>query len=364
MMRALLIILFLTTMMGTSVTASYADCIPGCPCDEPDNVMDVMKNHADANRVRDKAYSQQIIKQNDNALGMTCYDRALALSARLGDAFSDKIPTGSIPAQNGAVFGSSAFPNYGSDQLLAVALDSALTDSLQGHVANFLESLSAALGAAVMGYLQSFVTGAIQPILTTISGPLATLGGFVATLNGYMATLQTVIDLLGITFPAFIAAIITAINTAWSAINAFINGAMAAIMNVIGGIVQSILDAILGPLTSMLGASGPGGECSRLGQLWGNGFIPPLFPAFRSLVGSSSEPGAPYFSFADLASGSVVGGGTDLMREILNVNNSPILNNALNDITNKLNAPGVLPNWTVPPLIPPNSTTAAIIGAM
>ncbi|MDP2205713.1 MAG: hypothetical protein Q8K65_05345 [Alphaproteobacteria bacterium] len=359
---------FFTLLFSLSVTAAYA-CQPGCDCV---NVLPVMQNAAEAKRLQDKMHSREVIKQNDNSVGMTCFDRALMLTGKLGGIFSDVSPGMALPIANLSVFGTSSFPDYGASTKLVKGLDAVVSPTMQGHVGNFTDSLSHALGATVAGYLNAFVMGALQPILNTITTQVANLGTYVTDINTYYNTLLTAMNLLGLAMPAAVMTAVATINIAWAAINGIISGAVAALTNLINGIVNTIVSMISNAIHGLMAAMTPDGECSRIAKLWGNGNMPDLgiFPDWRSLMGGAVERGTPYFTMYQMLSGAIPNTfgtpGTHLMQELMNATNSTIVTNALNDLLpgGALSGPGALPSWQTPPLIPITATVDDIISQM
>jgi hypothetical protein len=359
---------FFVLIFSLSVTAAYA-CQPGCDCA---NVLPVMQNQAEAKRLEAKAHARQVIKQNDNSVGMTCFDRAMMLTARLGGIFSDVAPSGLIPSASESIFGASSFPDYGASTKLVRGLDAVVSPTMQGHVSNFTDSLSHALGATVAGYLNAFVGSFITDFLDSLSGPIGDLGGYVSQLNSYYQMLQSAMGLLGLAMPSVVFTAVATINAAWNLINALISGAVAMITNVINGLVNSIVSMISDAMNGLLAAMTPDGECSRIAKLWGNGNMPDLgiFPDWRSLIGGGIERGTPYFTMYEMLTGAIPNTagtpGIHLMQELMNASNSSIITNALNDLLpgGALSGPGALPSWKTPPLIPVSATVDDIVSQM
>jgi len=366
MRRYSFLAVFFTLLFSLSVTSAYA-CQPGCDCD---NVLPVMQNAADAKRLETRMHARQVIKQNDNSVGVTCFDRALMLTAQLGGIFSDVAPGFALPVGNTNIFGDVSFPDYGASTKLIRGLDAVVSPTMQGHVGNFTDSLSHALGATVAGYLNAFVQGPIQDFLDLLVDPMNQVTGFVNDVNGFYTTLQNAMSLLGLAMPAIVATSVAVINAAWASINAIISGAMAAITNFINGLVNSIVSMISSALNGLMAAMTPEGECSRIAKLWGNGHMPDLgiFPDWRSLMGGAVERGTPYFTMFQMLTGAIPNTfgtpGTHLMQELMNATNSTIITNALNDLTGALSGPGSLPSWQTPPLIPVTATVDDIISQM
>jgi hypothetical protein len=82
-------IFFLTLLIASLINVSaFADtaCPPNSPCSC--KVQEIQKNHADTMRVRDMAYTRQIVKRPGTGANLTCLDKALGLTALLSNLFS------------------------------------------------------------------------------------------------------------------------------------------------------------------------------------------------------------------------------------------------------------------------------------
>lgn len=370
MKKFFLVAFFAMALAGSAITATYAawDCPAGsgCACE----IKDAMDNNANAQRVKDRAYSRQIIKQNDNSVGMTCFDHAMALSSRLGQIFSDTYPSGTFGAANTKVFGTTIYSAAsGADHVLANDFNNVVAPIAAGHATNFADSLSAFLGATLMGYLNTFL-GPINSFISTINGYVSTMNGYISQLNSYMSTLQTVLDLLGASMPAIVPTIVGLINQWWTTIQNFINTAIGAIQKAIKMVIDKIKSYIMSAVSSLLNFADASGPCSRISQLWGQLPSEPLsgFPwptGFRPIEGGGIEQGTPYTTLASFLAGSVPGAGTDFASELTNATNQPLLQKALNDITGSgvLAAPGNMPSWPITPDLT-NMTIAQIISKM
>lgn len=400
MKKLLMIALFAATLFGLSVTASYAgtstQCMPGCYCPNagaspPPNpsymtgnynpppgpngmmnhggVLGLLENHSNSMRLRDKGYARQIIPQNDNGLGMTCYDHALALTSRLGSVFSDVAPTGAFPGANSTVFKSPIFsPAAGTDKYLVDALNSVVMPQYQQHINDFTDSLSDNLGATVAAAFMAAIMAAFNALLAPVMAAITTLNSAMTTINSLYAAFKTAVRLLsmviGVPFFPVVTGFLTAINAAWTAIKNFITATLNAIQATIRGLVNALLGWLMGSATSMAAASGSGsGECDRIQQLWGNGqpasFMTNAAPNWeRALTQTGRQGGTPYFSFGDLLSMNPAGGGANMIQELGNASNSTIVNSVLGDIGagGGLNKPGnILSYPNSPPAFPRGS---------
>jgi hypothetical protein len=406
MKKIFTVILFAAMLMGLSVTASFAgppDCLPGCPCPKTNDAqglknhggwLGVIENHNNAMRVRQKAYGRQTVQMNDNGLGMTCFDRSIALTSRLGAIFSDVLPAGPFTAPNTSVFSppSGLFsPSYGADKWLLQGLNTVVVPQVANHVDDFKESLSDVLGATNPNFFMTTLMGlfaaALAPITTAITNFTNYFTTFMTLINTFqtaMTALGLILGLpaLGILIPTLMAAIKLAFNAIMSAINAIVGALQAALKAAADALLANF---IMGPNTSVAGQSnGSTGECDRIQQLWGNSF-PAGFQtgARRALTQTGRQAGTPYFSFADLLTKNPAGAGTLLTAELQNTTNASIITGALNDLGGggALFGPGSTPLWP-PGYTPPppsgacdptsgrpcgNSTqwlTTNIIGAM
>jgi hypothetical protein len=400
MKKLLMIAVFAAALFGLSVTASYAgsstECMPGCYCPDAANtasyapvnpavmignyqpppgpngmmnhggILGLLENHSNSMRLRDKGYARQIIPQNDNGLGMTCYDRALGLTARMGSIFSDVAPAGGFPGANSTVFKSPIFsPAAGTDKFLLEALNNVMIPQLDQHVNDFTDSLSDNLGATVATGFMAAIMAAFNALLAPITTAIGTLNSAMTTINTLYAAFKTAVRLLsmviGVPFFPVVTGFLTGINLAWTAIKNFITATLNVIQATIRGLVNALLGWLMGSATSMAAASGTGqGECDRIAQLWGNGF-PATFmtnagPNWeRALTQTGRQGGTPYFSFGDLLSMNPAGAGANMIQELGNASNSTIVNSVLSDIGvgGGLNRPGNIASWPTSPPPPP-----------
>jgi hypothetical protein len=423
MKRFLTLILFAASLFGLSVTASYAGnssgpagCMPGCYCPDAANtatyppvdpkvmtgnyqpppgpngmmnhggILGMMEDHSNALRLRGKSYARQTIHQNDNGIGMTCYDHALGLTSRLGSIFSDVGAPAAFPGANTVVFKSPIYSaGAGSDKFLLEALNTVVMPQVSEHVNDFKDSLSNLLGAAFVNPLTGFMatimgifTGLLAPITTAVNNlntAINTLNGFIGTLKTAMRALQFVI---GLPFFATVTFMINAINLAWAAVKSFITATINAIQAIIKGLVTALMSWLMGSVTSMASNSGGVGgnkECDRIQELWGNG-QPASFMTNgagqdwqRALTQTGRQGGTPYFSIGEMLfqGGGPTGAGAELLSELANTSNTSIMNGALGDLGagGGLNAPGNILSWPKSPVEPPRGTLpAAIISNM
>lgn len=362
MQKLFLIAFFAGLLSVLSVTAVQAAPAPrpGCGTD----MLDVQKNHADSMRVRDKSYTREIIKRNDPALGMTCFDRAMSVTARLGNIFSDVFtPVSAIANTNvftgGSDTATSIIDNFlganGKGNLLVFNLDNVITPTLSEYLNDFTGTLSEILGTTIGNFLSS-VTGAISGVLSTLSTLTGAIGGTITSILGYISTIQTIAAQLGLALPQ---ALVLAITAALKIAQGFVDTLVAAVVALINSIVDGIMTAVMGLVNTLSDLT-----CNRIADLWNDG--DPTSGA-ESVEGNGIEFDTPYFTYVDLLSGAPPGAGPDMLGELDNAFNMGILGAAMSDMTTLLNAPcgvGNLKTWKRAPIIPVNTTVAGIIGMM
>lgn len=382
MKRYLTIALFLLTFTGLSVTSAMSatvDCPTGsgCPCE----VAQAMQNHSEAMQVGSKAQAREILKQPDNSLGMTCFDHSLKLTSRLGQIFSDIPGTGAFPAANERVFGTVYDPLFGTGinpttgkmKSLANSIETTMSAMMQEHANDFTDSLSNFLGATTLAFVGAFMQP-IENLIATAQGLITSITGTINTITSTMNTLITGLDIINTLFPSLNVGILnTTIVPLWNQIKTTLLTAiqtvqtqiLSQIVNAITNILNSAVSSILGvdPDTGVAYNDPAKGECSRLSRLWNPVSVTgqELLNDFRPVEGGGVENGTPYGNIRNLLQGIAPGAGADLLDEIQNQSNSPILAAALNDLTSGvLSGPGNMPSW---PAAIPTGTFPALGGA-
>lgn len=386
MQKIVFVLLLAATGWSLSYSAANAvtPCVPrpGCSC----RFYDAVERHADAVRVRNKAYDRQMTKQPDNTMGMNCYDRALVVSSRQGQIFSDTAPAATYPPANykawdpsGAVSqkvyddsaGIGDNPRTGQSKVLSSQYQVVFSKEAQNHASpqNFKDTLSQWLGATIMSFLDGFM-GAITGI---IAGIAAQIVGIINEFNNLLSSINNIlnlIDILGGALPAIVATTVAAIQAIWSTISSTIISAVNTIQSTINGLMTSLRNMIMDAINGFFPSVAPGDDpCARIKRLWNpssiSGQILALLGAvgFRPMEGGGIEQGAPYFDFNSLLTGAIkdpfgtaisIAAATDLTDEIGNLANQPILNAALADLTaggllNARQAPGAGVIWpTIP----------------
>ena len=374
MKKILMAAMFGMVMMAVPLSSAFAqvDCTaqayprtttangpkPGCTCP----AATVQDNYNKAKRVEATAIDQQITKQNDNSIGMTCFDHALKLTSKLGLIFSDIPTTGTFPAANervfgtvyDAAFGTGANPITGEIKTLANSLDHVITDMMQAVADDFEDSLSNWLGATDLNFMSSFMAP-IDALIAQLLAPLAAIQGAITTIQNTMNTIITLLDTLNSFFPSLAPAWINgAIIPLWNQIKTTMLNAVQTAQTQIMTQVVNALNTFLGGGEASLTAPDPTsgdnpndpakGECSRMQRLWNPVSITgqELVGSFRPVEGGGTEMGTPYTNFMNLVNKNVPGAGESFMQQIFNTSNMTVLQNALTDLQagGALAAPG------------------------
>ncbi|MDE1153127.1 MAG: hypothetical protein PW788_11375 [Micavibrio sp.] len=326
------------------------------------------KNHTDSLQVRDKAVARQVTKQPDNSIGMTCFDRAMGISSRLGQIFSDTYPTTDFAAASTKVFGTLYDGGSGSGKTLGDSFNTVVSGMMESHADDFGDSLSSWLGATAMQFLSGYMTP-ITGFVNSINGLISTINGTISAIDSAMGTLGTIMDLLGTVIPTIIPTTVNAIAAAWKTIKTTMTQAVQAVQKLIRDVVKQITDFVMGAAQNLFGNDATSdektGECERIQRLWNPG-VQDKIGDFRSVVGSGLEQGTPYLTFSNMLSQTSSGLGSDMLHEIGLPANSAVLNAALSDISagGALAAPGKLPSWPTVPTFTPNASIANIRSLM
>jgi hypothetical protein len=145
---------------------------PGC---DPD-YKQIQDNHAAANTIKDTAFAKEIIKRPDSVMALSCFDQAMAASAKAGSIFSDQPPT-SLPTWDSIIstgLGAAIGGPFGD------GTTTTLVEQVNGVVDPVLDDLLSSFGdavSAVMGSVLSISYSAIiAPLLSIpVLGPLLSM---------------------------------------------------------------------------------------------------------------------------------------------------------------------------------------------
>lgn len=390
-------LLFLTLLTGLSVTAStvvYAgdDCEPGCDCTKAadgsysGSIYGEQQNDAQAEQVKQKAMAQEVIKMPDPAPSLTCLDRTLAMTSTLGGLFSDKFPS-QIPPESSAIFGPSKYPDAGTGTAnpnapggggpFSKSLKNVISENLQNYMQNYQDNLSNP-ASPTQGALTSMIPNALnlnyldtvndffydQIGLSNIQGWLGDITGLVGQINGawtqYGNLATTAMGFLGLSGLASYVGMILGVVNMIGDYSSQASGYMGQITNQLTSIMNSFINV------DHLLSNGGEKACNIMAQLWGN--VAPegsaINAGFQAITGAGSDKGSPYFSMKDLLNSNIpTNVGINLMKAIQN--DGPVLNNALNAITQGiLSGPGSSQTWPATPIIPQNASANDIISLM
>jgi hypothetical protein len=405
---------------GLALTATEAtagkDCLPGCSCPagpgpaggsnttgagKPNSsgrhggVMGAIENYSDTMRVRNKAFAGKIIKQAENALGMTCFDRAMAQTSKIGKFFSDNIPS-SAPMENSEIFGESAYPDMKAGEPLIKRIVDTLEGPTVKHTANFASSISSKfLGAGNPRYM-SQIQRSLQEPLNTFKQSIKVYTDAAKVFVRRWRELNSILQRINRLYPLGIMDLVGQVNDGIRTLSriqnnlssvrpfyAFIDrltgdsmlpslrslsslASLAGTASALGSMnADTVLDRIRDRATiqRVLRAAGLP-ECARMGTLWGRASalgldaraLGALVPGLKPLIGSGSESNIPYLSFSQLVTGRSTGIDSlrkQLSRELENPLNSRILERAYKDFADSgvLSAPGSSESWPSLPQI-------------
>lgn len=87
---------FCALFAGLPVSVVYAETEPDPGCSP--EMMTVLQHQADAIRARNHAYTIETLNRDNSTLYLTCFDQAVAYSARIGQMFSDRMRLDPLPA--------------------------------------------------------------------------------------------------------------------------------------------------------------------------------------------------------------------------------------------------------------------------
>ena len=349
----LIALLFMATA-GAVPAAAQTTVRPSCDV----QIDRVNNNYSSTMRVRNQAMTAQVVVRNDSALSMACFDQAMSMTSMAGQIFSDVIdPMALFPSSmaaaasevgDGTLIADYLGPPFGSGSKGSIALPFPapwnITVPLPGLSSLLLLSINNTVNATLGVMLQNMVGSFMSQLSTVLSSVLASSFADIATqliaaigIGGLLSSLTGALGPIGITVD----------------LSAFFKMAL-----------KTVMDAILGPgPPQML-------RCPNMGTTWSN-----TLPN-GGVVGGGISGGVPYITTNNLFNkvfppaagvGSVMTGvGNRMMRKLTSVANNAIIDAARNDNA-ALSAPGTPaapPSQQLAPVMPPNPTTAAIIGMM
>ncbi len=392
MKRNVLFILLVFVFSGLSAVAGYAGTTPNLDPGCDPQMMQMLTDQANAVRSRDKAYEMEIISREPSTLYLTCFDQAMALSARLGYIFSDNVTPNPPPPNTLAFKDALLYPDWGATHSLAVDLDNVVTPILDQWLGNTPTAVpdpgSGAGGSniaptnpAVQNFYPNWTTpnalsNMTQDIRTQISNIQSQQSSLQTQVTNYN-NLVVQIDNLVNSFPSLswstLPDNLTTYNTDISNLNSMISSIQSSENSTIGPLLSNIKNDVFN--AKMM--------CTNLDDVWngaGN-FANPSNSAtsFYSPEGPYNTL-TPFYSMADLLNYNE---GASTMTTPLKVppNNTGVatfyfnteltrntdnglLQTALNDLIGPLSKPGYSTLWPAPPTLPSYFQTQDVINQM
>lgn len=424
MKRIYLFTLLVLTFLSLSVTAGYTQQLdPGCS----PTMWSYMEDQADAMRARNKAYEREILNRQPSTLYLTCFDQAMALSARLGFIFSDNVMPNPPPA-NTVVFddgsdgikppgadaasGTVAFPGWGAQQSLAIDLYNVVNPEFD----NWLDA-TAPSPAGLFNFLPQWVPGpannqannqltkmvmtpstGLAAIITQIqnfqNGPDADNGPVTSCTNpppppphadekDYIALVMDINDLIK-SFPTITLTDLPTALDKYTTLTGWLDCLVKAI--------ETNRDKVMAPLLAQLKTDVMNVTmgCTRMDDMWNTldsafdqnpppgtlgAFYPPegkyyLFSPFYTLGdllnygAPPPPPGQPPTLTKPLVTPPKSSAMADFVQELNNTTDNDALQHALDDLAGPLAQAGNDPLWPAPPVFKQNATMQDIINAM
>lgn len=326
----LLMMVFSGLALPSAARAQASSCNP--------EIQKIQSNYYSAVRVRNQSITAQVVVRNDSALAMSCFDQAMAVTSAAGQIFSDAMDLSGLspslitfagleklkgtlsadyltPTWLGGkggfeIPGIGQIPFPGVTSLLIMQINNTVGDTLNAMLSQIVGSVLTNLATTIAGLLTSQLTNILVAMVTAVG-----LGGMLTALG---SSFGINIDL-----------------SKW---------------------VRIAVDTVL----SSLGLS-PNGKmlnCPNMATAWSN-----TLPQ-GGTVGAGVAGGVPYITANNLFNKVFppgVGGSMNL--KLTNPFNDGVLTQAGNDNAT-LATPGAIASHPAVPALPPNPTTAAVIGAM
>lgn len=172
-------IVFAAAVLLVSFTPAHA-LQPGC---DPD-YKEIQDNHAAANTIKDTAFAKEIIERPDSVKALTCFDEAMAASAKAGSIFSDKAPA-SLPTWDSLISTGLGYAiggefGDGTTKTLASQMEDVVHPVLDDIMGAFSGSLTDMMG----GLLSSAYDSIVGPILSAAASSIPGLNSLLGNLLG------------------------------------------------------------------------------------------------------------------------------------------------------------------------------------
>ena len=386
MKRILLFAIFVATIVGLPVVAVSQQLDPGCD----QGVMKLLTNQANAIRARDRAYEREIINRVPSTLYLTCFDQAMALSAKLGYIFSDNVPMNPPPppANTKAFTNPLLYPHWGTRNSLVVDLDNVMSQEVDNELLgngpppvpalvqnNFLPpwqtpnqlTVLANTVRAIINNIAAYESANDDP-LTGVNPPPPP-GSYMDLVNQIDALVQSFPTLDWTTLPPAL----TQYDTLMTQLAAVLTAIKAERNNIAAMLDQIKTDVMNNNMT-----------CANMDDLWDSGgaFNTPSNNDFNPAADYYSPEGnyyalTPYYTIEELFNYGNGGALTsalavppsppstkDFTNELQLGNDSALLQGALNDLVGQLAQPGLSPIWPAPPTFAPNAVAIDVIQQM
>lgn len=222
--------------------------------------MGVLEDQANTYRVRNHAIVSEKMRKSSTTLGLTCFDKAMALTSRLGSLFSDSFPV-KPGTENLAIFGG-GISLYGTESDNPMGIK----DKLGSGLAAIINGGDIGSGDGTGGILSQFMGG----------GSAGTNNNFAGSLSGDM----------GYTVATALNDLLSSVSAAVGNITAMVTGALGQISSLIGQLggvvnqVQGAFDTVSSYLNS--------GAVNYATQFLGNSstsFLTDLMGIFQTIQG-------------------------------------------------------------------------------
>jgi len=358
-----LVILAFLGLPVVSVEAQQA-LDPGC---SPD-MWGYMQHQADAVRARNRAYEREILHRQQSTLYLTCYDQAMAMSAKLGLIFSDLIYPNPPPA-NYLVFPNVAYPDWGATQpTLGLDLNNVVNPVFNTWLIGGPPTIPP---PALFNFLpqwfaqQNNQLGLQAIVLNEIMAGIAAIqaGGNPPATGTYNALVQQINALVN-SMPNTPIQGLSPLNTAYTTMIAQLEAVATSFESTeaptMGNVMYQLAQVILSFQDT----------CTREDDLWDK-----LDPAYNTQdVGvfyppeGQYYPFTPYYTLKDFLTNNPPQSPPatpDFVQELGDATDSNALKQALNDLNNELDHAGQSPLWPAPPQFSqPNASAQDVINQM
>ena len=348
MKRFFLFALLIFATIGLPVTVVHAQTMdPGC---SPE-MWGYLKDQANATRARNKAYEREILHRQQSTLYLTCFDQAMALSARLGMIFSDDIYPNPPPA-NTLVFPTPAYPDWGAARpTLAMDLNTVVNPEFDNWLShpvappalfNFLPQWLETTPALLDNKLTPLAI-AQQAIIGGIVGFQAGDAAMSAQYNAMVVAINSLVQML----PTMPLESLPPADTQYMVM-------MTELQTLVAGIetTRGAMNPFISALATVLADFKP--NCTRIDDVWDKldpGYVTTDAGVFYPPEGKY-YPFTPYYTLKDFLTNNPPQSPPatpDFVQELSNATDSAALSQALADLQDPLSTVGKTTLWPAPP---------------